>query len=149
MKSDRVIEWGQCDPAGIVFHPRYGEMFDAATAALFEHALSEPKAQFIRRYNIVGIPLVTTETSFHVPCSFGDSVTIESFVAAIGRSSIDVVHRLSRRGVLAVKNRERRVWVARRSDAAHDVGAVAIPSEVAARLAAHQVPGEALLEPVT
>ena len=29
----RTIEWGDCDPAGIVFNPRYFEWFDAATAA--------------------------------------------------------------------------------------------------------------------
>ena len=26
------IEWGDCDPAGIIFNPRYFEIFDAATA---------------------------------------------------------------------------------------------------------------------
>ena len=25
------IEWGDCDPAGIVFYPRYFAMFDAST----------------------------------------------------------------------------------------------------------------------
>ena len=30
------IEWADCDPAGIVFYPRYFEMFDAATNYLFE-----------------------------------------------------------------------------------------------------------------
>ena len=35
----RTIEWGDCDPAGIVFNPRYFEWFDAATAALFARAL--------------------------------------------------------------------------------------------------------------
>ncbi len=30
-----TIEWGDCDPAGIVFYPRYFAMFDASTAALF------------------------------------------------------------------------------------------------------------------
>ena len=30
------IEWGDCDPAGIIFYPRYFEFFDAWTAALFE-----------------------------------------------------------------------------------------------------------------
>src|ERR1017187_5514616 len=33
------IEWGDCDPAGIVFYPRYFEIFDASTSALFERAL--------------------------------------------------------------------------------------------------------------
>ena len=32
------IEWGDCDPAGIVFYPRYFAMFDASTHALFEAA---------------------------------------------------------------------------------------------------------------
>ena len=33
------IEWADCDPAGIVFYPRYFEIFDASTSALFERAL--------------------------------------------------------------------------------------------------------------
>ena len=28
------IEWGDCDPAGIVFYPQYFKWFDAAAAAL-------------------------------------------------------------------------------------------------------------------
>ena len=32
------IEWGDCDPAGIVFYPRYFAMFDASTSYLFEAA---------------------------------------------------------------------------------------------------------------
>ena len=34
------IEWGDCDPAGIIFYPRYFEIFDASTAHLLEAALS-------------------------------------------------------------------------------------------------------------
>ena len=30
------IEWGDCDPGGIVFFPRYFEYCDACTNALFE-----------------------------------------------------------------------------------------------------------------
>ena len=33
-----LIAWGDCDPAGIVFYPRYFAWFDAATAALFAAA---------------------------------------------------------------------------------------------------------------
>ena len=28
------IEWGDCDPAGIVFYPRYFAMFDHSTTTL-------------------------------------------------------------------------------------------------------------------
>ena len=30
------VQWGDCDPAGIVFYPRYFEWFDACTILLFE-----------------------------------------------------------------------------------------------------------------
>ena len=42
------IEWGDCDPAGIIFYPRYFEIFDASTAALFERALGITKRDVLR-----------------------------------------------------------------------------------------------------
>ena len=43
------IEWGDCDPAGIVFYPRYFAMFDSCTTALFSQALGMSKYQFTRQ----------------------------------------------------------------------------------------------------
>ena len=37
------IEWGDCDPAGIIFYPRYFEIFDTCTTALIECALGMNK----------------------------------------------------------------------------------------------------------
>ena len=34
-----TIEWGHCDPAGIVFNSRFFEFFDRGTWGLFETAL--------------------------------------------------------------------------------------------------------------
>ena len=39
-----TVEWGQCDPAGIVFNPRYFEFFDWSTALLLDSALGMNKA---------------------------------------------------------------------------------------------------------
>ena len=129
----RTVEWGDCDPAGIVFNPRYFEWFDAATAALFAAALGMTKAAMVRRYDIVGIPLVDTRARFLVPCSFGDEVSIESTVAEFRRSSFDVQHRLLRAdGTLAVEGFETRVWVGRHPDRPGGIKAQPIPDEVTA-----------------
>ena len=45
------IEWGHCDPLGIVYYPRYFEFFDACTNALFELA-GLPKPQMLKTYAI-------------------------------------------------------------------------------------------------
>jgi 4-hydroxybenzoyl-CoA thioesterase len=133
----RTIEWGDCDPAGIVFNPRYFEWFDAATAALFARAVGMTKAAMVKRYGIVGIPLVDTRATFRVPCTYGDEIRIESAVAEFRRSSFDVCHRLLREdGTLAVEGFETRVWVGRDPDRPGGIKAQPIPEEVTARFAA-------------
>src|SRR5216684_49188 len=73
------IEWGDCDPFGIVFFPRYFEYFDACTNALFHKALGISKAEMLRKYEIKGIPLVQASCNFLLPSSFGDVVAVEGF----------------------------------------------------------------------
>jgi 4-hydroxybenzoyl-CoA thioesterase len=136
-----TIEWGDCDPAGIVFYPRYFAMFDASTAALFAHALGMRKAQMLETYGIAGIPMVDTRARFIAPASFGDAVEIESTVIAFKRSSFDVHHRLTRDGALLVEGFETRVWVARDPEDAKRIKAQAIPQEVIARFTAGGLPG--------
>ena len=135
----RTIEWGDCDPAGIVFNPRFFEWFDAATAALFVRALGITKAEMLRRYHCAGIPLVDTRATFLAPCSFGEEVRIDSTVTEFRRSSFAVNHRLFRAdGALAVEALETRVWVGHAPDRPGGIKAQPIPAEIVARFAADQ-----------
>ncbi len=38
------VEWGHCDPAGIVFNSRFFEYFDWSTWEMFESVLGVPRA---------------------------------------------------------------------------------------------------------
>jgi 4-hydroxybenzoyl-CoA thioesterase len=108
----RRIEWGDCDPAGIVFNPRYFAFFDDATSQLIEAAgWSFTRAAIA--FGIIGWPLVATRASFSVPCAHGDRVTITSGFADIRRSSFDVRHVLERDGSSCVEAFETRVWTSR------------------------------------
>ena len=89
------IEWGDCDPAGIVFFPRYFAMFDSCTTALFSQALGMSKYQFTRHYEFQGYPMVDTRARFLKPTKFGDDVVIETKVVEFRRSSFDVQHRIT------------------------------------------------------
>jgi 4-hydroxybenzoyl-CoA thioesterase len=128
-----TIEWGDCDPAGIVFYPRYFAMFDASTAALFAAALGMSKARWIRAHGIVGIPMVDTRAVFHIPSSFGETVRIESWVERFGRSSFDVRHRLMKGEALGAEAWEKRVWVGHHPDDPDRIKAQPIPADVVRR----------------
>ena len=105
------IEWGDCDPAGIVYYPRYMAFFDACTSALIERALGMTKHEYLKAYDFGGHPLVSTRARFLIPTRFGDDVTIETTITMFRRSSFDVRHHLSKNGTLAVEGLETRVWV--------------------------------------
>ncbi len=126
------IEWGDCDPAGIVFYPRYFAIFDACTSELFERATGLTKYEMTRKYDFVGIPMVDTRAKFIIPSRFGDDVDIESTVAEFRRSSFDIRHRLLKAGALAVEGFETRVWVGRNPDDPEQIKSKPIPDEIVA-----------------
>jgi len=126
-----TIEWGYCDPAGIVFNSRFFEFFDWGTWALFEAALGVKPADLAEVFGIVGIPLVDASARFLAPARFGDVVELTSQVKEFRRSSFDVEHRLTVGGSLAVEGLESRVWATR--DASSRIKSQPIPDEVIAR----------------
>jgi len=130
-----TIEWGQCDPAGIVFNSRFFEMFDTSTWQLFEAALGVKPPDLAGTFGILGIPLVDARANFIKAVKFGDVVEITSRVSEFHRSSFDVEHRLSVAGELAVEGGETRVWASRSKDNPEKIGATAIPGEVIAKFA--------------
>ena len=107
------IQFGDCDPHGIVFYPRYFEFFDACTEALF--------------------PLVDVRTSFLRPSRYGDTVVIESSFTECGRSSFSVCHKLYNGKLLAVDGVEKRVWVVPSKHTPSRFKSQAIPQEIVER----------------
>jgi 4-hydroxybenzoyl-CoA thioesterase len=133
-RRETRIEWGDCDPAGIVFYPRYFAMFDSCTTALLSDALGMSKYQFMRHYEFDGLPMVDTRARFLKPAKYGDDVVIETTITEIGRSSFNVHHRLLNGGELAVECFDKRVWVERLADNPEKIRAKPIPEEVIAKL---------------
>ena len=130
------IEWGDCDPAGIVFYPRFFALFDSCTTALFSQQLGMSKYDFSNKYNFA-YPMVDTRARFLKPARYGDDVLIETWIAEFRRSSFDVHHRLLKAdGELAVECFDTRVWVEVDPGNPERIRSKAIPQEVIAKFAA-------------
>ena len=136
MKNSRTvrIDWGDCDPAGIVFYPRYFAMFDASTTALFERAAGMTKFQMIKAYDFAGYPMVDTRGKFYKPTRFGDNVIIETAIVELKRSSFNIVHRLLKDDDLAVEGFETRVWVGRDPADPDKIKSKPLPPDLVERL---------------
>ncbi len=62
------VEFGHCDPAGIVWYPNFYEWFDAASHRLAERAGVGLHA--LRAQGYLGLPLMQTGASYHRPVRF-------------------------------------------------------------------------------
>lgn len=128
------IEWCDCDPAGIIFYPRYFEIFDTGTTALFERALGMSKISYLKAYDFAGHPVVETRARFRQPTRFGDDISIETTLVECGESTFKLEHRVSKGGALAVEGFETRVWVKRDAGNPRRMQPQPIPPEVVSRL---------------
>ncbi len=81
------VRFGDCDPAGIIYFPRFFHFFHEAMETWFGEALGLPYATLIGPRKI-GFPAVHTEADFKIPCQLGESIDIELRVHKLGRSSI-------------------------------------------------------------
>ena len=125
------IEWGYCDPAGIVFNARFFEIFDAGTWALFEAALGVPRHKLAAKFDIFTVPLVDARARFIAPVRFGDVIDHESYVSKFRRSSFEVAHRIFVGDTLAAEGSETRVWAVRYEG--ERLGSKPVPPEIVTR----------------
>ena len=128
------IEWCDCDPAGIIFYPRYFEIFDTSTTALIERVLGMNKFAYLKAYDFAGHPVVETRARFRQPTRFGDDISIETKLIECGELTLKLEHRISKGGTLAVEGFETRVWAKRDAGDPGRIKKQPIPAEVVARL---------------
>ena len=74
-----------CDPAGIVFFPRYFEMLNDCMEAFFATELDWPWEALHGRG---AVPTAQIETRFTAPSKHGDHLVLRLSILTVGRSSM-------------------------------------------------------------
>lgn len=130
-RRQTTVEFGHCDPAGMVLVPRIFQYFDTSTWMLFEAALGVDRRDFTATFGI--LPLVDVKANCVMPLRFGIAIDIASRVTEFRRSSFHVEHRITVDGELAVEGGETRVWAVRHKDDPDKISARPVPEDVVAR----------------
>ncbi|MFA6264640.1 MAG: thioesterase family protein [Pseudolabrys sp.] len=130
-----IVPWGDCDPAGIVFNPKFFTYFDTNTWLMFEAATGVKVHDINAHFGIIGIALVDAGASFMKPVKFGDTIEVTSRIAEFRRTSFVVEHRISLDGDLRNEGSETRVWAVKHPDDPDRIKTSAIPAEVIEKFA--------------
>lgn len=91
MSYARVIpvEFNHCDPAGIVFYPRYFEMANSLVETFFAEVLDYPFSR-IHLQERCAVPTVRLTCVFSAPSRLGDRIAFALDLTRIGRASAGV-----------------------------------------------------------
>jgi len=86
-ETTRKILFQHCDPAGIVFYPRYFELLNGVVEEWFEDWLGVSFADLhdVRRR---GIPTVSITADFSRPSRLGDTLVFRYIVEKMGGASL-------------------------------------------------------------
>jgi 4-hydroxybenzoyl-CoA thioesterase len=128
-----AVEWGHCDPAGIVFYPNYLAWFDDCTTALF-NAAGLPTHILFKAHEVVGVPLVDLKVRFLAASTYNDKLRARSTVLEFKRTSFQIQHQFFKGHALAVEGVETRVWTGHDPQNPERLKSRPIPAEVIERL---------------
>ncbi len=86
-QTSRLVEFQHCDPAGIVFYPRYFEMINSVIEAFFREAIGYSFLPMHFRDHR-GVPTVSIAVEFQTPSRLEDLLLFSLRVDRVGTSSL-------------------------------------------------------------
>jgi 4-hydroxybenzoyl-CoA thioesterase len=110
------VGWGDCDPAGIVFYPRFYAWMDMVSHVLAREMGIPRESMIPPGTHLLGFPVVGTQADFITPARMDDVLEVRTWVARVGRSSLSLRHEIIRieadgAQTLVARGREDRVFI--------------------------------------
>jgi 4-hydroxybenzoyl-CoA thioesterase len=124
------VQFGDCDPAGIVFFPNFLRWMDAASLSFFMQCGLPPWRELVKTRGIVGTPLLEINTRFIQAVTYGEALVITTSVEEWRAKVFVQLHRVTRGDELVCEGREIRAFVRRDADNADRLRAMPVPEDI-------------------
>lgn len=134
VRTPIIVEWGDCDPAGIVFYPRFFAFFDTSSWNLFYSVGLSLEA--IHEMGAIGFPAVDAKARFIAPCRLMDEITVTSTITEWHHKTFVISHTIHNGAVEAVHGQEVRIWGIAHPEDPKRLKAATIPDDLRKRFGA-------------
>ncbi len=108
-----VVQFGDCDPAGMVFYPNFCRWMDAASLHFFHECGIPHWSELEPSRGIVGAPVMRVSIDFLEPVSYGERLTIHTQVEQWNEQDFVQAHRVQRGDLIVCEGREVRSFYRR------------------------------------
>ena len=124
------VEFGDCDPARIVWFPNFFRWIDSASRHFFIECGVPQWNEMEQTMGLIGTPLVDTHAKFIKTASYGDVLQIHTTIPEWRTKSFVQRHRVMRGDELIMKCDEVRIFASALENKAPGIRAMAIPELV-------------------
>jgi len=124
------VEFGDCDPAGIVWFPNFFRWIDAASRDFFVQCGVPPWRATEQSWGVIGTPLVDTHSRFLLTASYDDMLQIHTSIVEWRAKSFVQRYRVMRAHEVIMECDEVRIFAGRRTDPPGAIRALPIPLQI-------------------
>ena len=127
-----TIQFGDCDPAGIVFYPNFQRWMDSASLSFFMQCGVPPWRELVKTRGIVGTPLLEIATKFVTAATYAEELVVHTCVEEWKAKVFRHRHRVMRGETLICEGTETRAFVRRDGENPDRLRAIPVPEDIRA-----------------
>ena len=124
------VQFGDCDPAGIVFFPNFNRWMDEASLAFFMAQGVPPWRVLAKTRNIHGTPLLEIHTKFMRPATYGETIVVHTTVEEWRDKVFIQKHVVKRGDTVLCEGRETRAFVIHPPGEPDRIKAIPVPEDI-------------------
>jgi len=128
--TEFTVEFGDCDPAQIVFYPNFLRWIDSAARHFFQSAGVPPWSELEAATGIIGTPLVEVSARFLRPATYGQKIAVETSIAEWRGKTFVLKHVIRRGDDVLVEGQEVRLFARRHPTDPKRIEAVPAPDDI-------------------
>ena len=131
--TDVKVNFGDCDPAGIVFFPNFSRWMDAASLNFFVACGIPIWSELVKTTGILGTPVLEINVKYASPAKYGDTISIATCVEEWRDKVFVQKHVVTRGDTLICEGREVRAFITRHPDDPERIKAIRVPDDIRAK----------------
>jgi 4-hydroxybenzoyl-CoA thioesterase len=127
-----VVQFGDCDPAGIVFFPNFSRWMDEASLGYFIACGVAPWRELVKTRGIIGTPLLEIHTRFYKTATYGETIEVHTTVEQWAAKTFRQRHVIQRSDTVLCEGTEVRAFCQRDPADPERIRAIPVPEDIKA-----------------
>lgn len=130
--TDVLVNFGDCDPAGIVFFPNFSRWMDAASLNFFVACGVPVWSELVKTTGIIGTPVLEINVKYVSPAKYGETIRISTSIAEWREKVFVQKHVVTRGDTLLCEGTDVRAFVTKHPNDPERIKAIPVPADIKA-----------------